>query len=211
MPCLPVYLGTDLARFDRWASSPVRRDPEKFILVYGGTLGHSYDIPCVLEALALLKGRGTSVTLWVLGDGPLRGAFQARAEELGVEAVFYGRVPYPELCALLRACDVCVNPIVPGAAQSIINKHTDYAAAGRPVISTQSSPEYRALLARYRCGVSCPAGDAAAVAEAISYLMDHPGERRAMGERARQMAEDLFDRKKTYGKILDLFSGEGSL
>lgn len=151
------------------------------------------------------------MTLWVLGDGPLRGAFQARAEELGVEAVFYGRVPYPELCALLRACDVCVNPIVPGAAQSIINKHADYAAAGRPVISTQSSPEYRALLTRYRCGVSCPAGDAAAVAEAISYLMDHPGERRAMGERARQMAEDLFDREKTYEKILDLFSGEGSL
>lgn len=211
VPCLPVYLGTDLARFDRWASSPVRRDPEKFILAYGGTLGHSYDIPCILEALALLKGRGTSVTLWVLGDGPLRGAFQARAEELGVEAVFYGRVPYPELCALLRACDVCVNPIVPGAAQSIINKHADYAAAGRPVISTQSSPEYRALLTRYRCGVNCPAGDAAAVAEAISYLMDHPGERRAMGERARQMAEDLFDREKTYGKILDLFSGEGSL
>ena len=67
------------------------------------------------------------------------------------------------------------------------------------------------MLTRYRCGVSCPPGDAAAVAEAISYLMDHPGERRAMGERARQMAEDLFDREKTYGKILDLFSGEGSL
>ena len=63
---------------------------------------------------------------------------------------------------------------------------------------------------------NCPghifiSGDAAAVAEAISYLMDHPGERRAMGERARQMAEDLFDREKTYEKILDLFSGEGSL
>ncbi len=211
VPCLPVYLGTDLAHFDRCARErPARRDPEKFILAYGGTLGHSYDIPCVLEALALLRRRGVAVTFWVLGDGPLRGDFQARAEKLGVDAVFFGQVPYPELCGLLRACDACVNPIVPGAAQSIINKHADYAAAGRPVINTQASPEYRALLERYHCGLNCPTGDAAVVADAIAYLMAHPEERAAMGAASRQMAEALFDRRKTYENILDLFHGEGS-
>ncbi len=209
-PCLPVYLGTDLAHFDRCAREhPARRDPDKFILAYGGTLGHSYDIPCVLEALALLHRRGVAVTFWVLGDGPLRGDFQARAEKLGVDAVFFGQVPYPALCGLLRACDACVNPIVPGAAQSIINKHADYAAAGRPVINTQTSPEYRALFTRYNCGLSCPTGDAAAVADAIAYLAAHPKEREAMGAASRQMAEALFDRRETYEKILNLFRGEG--
>lgn len=210
-PCLPVYLGTDLAHFDRCAAeNPARRDPEKFILAYGGTLGHSYDIPCVLEALALLRRRGVAVTFWVLGDGPLRGDFQAMAEKLGVDAVFFGQVPYPALCGLLRACDACVNPIVPGAAQSIINKHADYAAAGRPVINTQASPEYWALLTRYHCGLNCPTGDAAAVADAISYLIAHPKARAAMGAASRQMAEELFDRQKTYENILNLFHGEGS-
>lgn len=36
------------------------------------------------------------------------------------------------------------------------------------------------------------------------------GSRTLYEEMARQMAEDLFDREKTYEKILDLFSGEGS-
>lgn len=111
VPCLPVYLGTDLAQFDRWASSPVRRDPEKFILAYGGTLGHSYDIPCILEALALLKGRDISVTLWVLGDGPLRGAFQARAEELGWRRCSMAGWP-------TRSCAPCCVPAMSASIPS---------------------------------------------------------------------------------------------
>jgi glycosyltransferase involved in cell wall biosynthesis len=41
-------------------------------------------------------------------------------------------------------------------------------------------------------GIAVPPGDAAALARAISCLLDDPGRRRAMGHAARRRAEDLL-------------------
>ena len=43
------------------------------------------------------------------------------------------------MVGMLGVCDIAVNSISKGAAQSIINKHGDYAAAGLPVVNTQES------------------------------------------------------------------------
>jgi len=102
----------------------------------------------------------------------------------------------------LRNCDIAVNPIMKGAAQSIINKHADYAAAGLPVVSTQECPEYRALLDEFNCGINCPPEDTQAVADALEGLLRDPALRKRMGENSRRMAQERFDRKHTYQQII---------
>ena len=134
-----VFLGTELAVFDRYAAEkPIleKRDGEVW-LAYCGTLGSSYDLTCVIDALDLMKE--PNLKFIVMGDGPDKEKFEKYAAQKKVNAAFVGRLKYNEMCSLLKACDITVNPIAHMAAQSIINKHADYAASGLPVVSTQES------------------------------------------------------------------------
>src|SRR5699024_6724831 len=102
---------------------------------------------------------------------------------------------YPEMVSRLRGCDIAVNPIVAGAAQSITNKVGDYAAAGLPVVNSQECEAYRTLLDSYGAGLSCDAG-APFIASAVEELAsDDRVPARATG--ARPKAEEHVERGLT--------------
>lgn len=203
--CIPVFLGTKLDLFDKYVQeNKIERNDDKFILGYCGTLGHSYDIKCVLDAMIHLRNNGhDNISLWVMGDGPLKNDFEKYALDNQLDVVFYGRVPYPKMCGLLASCDVCVNPITKGAAQSIINKHGDYAASGLPVISTQETSEYRELISDNNCGINCECSNHQNVAEAIILLKEKNQEYYDMAENSRRVAEEQFDRRFCYQRIIE--------
>lgn len=197
-----VFLGTRLATFDQnVANHPIRKnDPGEIWIGYCGTLGSSYDICCVIDALTIIHN--TKIRFIVMGDGPYRGKFETYAHEKGTNVEFTGRLPYPAMCGKLASCDIVINPITHGAAQSIINKHADYAACGLPVINTQESPEYRKLVADYNMGFNCENGNAPDMAEKLENLMNDAELRQEMGRNARRCAEEKFDRENTYQDIL---------
>ena len=193
-----VFLGTELETFDRYAAAmPVleKNDGEVW-LAYCGTLGSSYDLTCVLNALAILNNE--RIRFVIMGDGPKKNEFEAYAKEKNVNATFVGRLPYNAMCSLLYACDITVNPITHMAAQSIINKHADYAASGLPVVSTQESEEYRKLIDQYQMGFNCRNNDSEDLAEKIKILVDNKETREKMGINARKCAEERFDRAECY-------------
>ena len=200
-----VFLGTELSYFDQLVEeNKIDNKPQDEIwLAYVGTLGHSYDLICVIDALFLLKGK-YNIKFIVMGDGPLKSKFEKYAKEQGVNAYFTGRLDYGKMVGILSSCDIAVNPISRGAAQSIINKHGDYAAAGLPVLNTQECLEYKELLLEYNVGLNCENGDPVDLAEKLSYLCENADLRNAMGQNSRKLAEDKFDREKTYGEILNM-------
>ncbi len=204
-----VYLGTELDTFDCYASEePVlKKKKGETWLAYCGTLGASYDLTCVIDALALLNDE--RIRFIVMGDGPQMEEFRRCAEEKKIRAEFMGRLPYNQLCSLLCACDITVNPIVHNAAQSIINKHADYAASGLPVVSTQECEEYRSLVDEFRMGFNCRNGDAVDLAKKIRLLADDEALRKEMGRNARRCAEERFDRKKSYLKLKKVLLAAG--
>ncbi|MBR6896655.1 MAG: glycosyltransferase family 4 protein [Lachnospiraceae bacterium] len=199
-----VFLGTELAVFDKYAKEkPILEKKEDEIwLAYCGTLGSSYDITCVIDALSILNY--PKVRFIIMGDGPKKAEFERYAAINDVKTVFVGRLKYDEMCSLLSACDIMVNPIAHNAAQSIINKHADYAASGKPVVSTQESREYRKLIKDYRMGFNCKNSDAGDLANKIKTLADNPKLRTRMGDNARKCAEACFDRKNTYKSLLNV-------
>ena len=99
-----------------------------------------------------------------------------------------------------------VNPITGSSAASIINKHGDYAASGLPVLNTQDSAEYRALVEEYQMGFNCKNGDAAELAEKLATLMASEPLRREMGKNARRCAEERFDRKTSYHALVKVIT-----
>ena len=198
-----VFIGTELATFDRFAAEEpiLKKEDGEVWLAYCGTLGSSYDLTCVIDALGILNN--PTVRFIVMGDGPRKDEFEAYAKEKNVNATFVGRLPYNNMCSLLCACDITVNPITHMAAQSIINKHADYAASGLPVVSTQENTEYRNLIEKYQMGFNCNNNDAADLAEKIKKLVEDKSLRIEMGKNARRCAEEKFDRATAYKLLIN--------
>lgn len=197
-----IYLGTDLDVFDQMIVPVDSKSEDKIILAYVGTLGHSYDIELTIDAIVELKSRGIdNLKLVVMGDGPFRNQFEAYARSKNIDVEFTGKISYKKMVNRLVSADIAVNPIHKGSAATIINKVGDYAAAGLPVINTQESSEYRDLLERYKAGLNCLNGNPQDMADKIMILYEDDQLRKQMGYNNRILAEERFDRKKTYLQI----------
>lgn len=206
---LCVFLGNEKDIFDRGREKyRIARTDNDLWLGYVGTLGYSYDLRCVMDAMNIIQKDDAlpHVKLVIMGSGPLKAQFEEHARELGVNAVFTGNLPYEEMTGMLASCDMVVNPIIKGAAQSITNKVGDYALSGLPVINTQECEEYRKLIDTYQCGINCEPGSAEEIAEAIKRLSSDEHLALEMGRAHRRLGEERFDRKRTYPAIVELIA-----
>ena len=194
-----VYIGINLEKFDENVQKSNCRKNDRPTIAYCGSLGKSYDIKLVIDALALMDN--PPLFLVMCGGNDLE-ALRNYAEEKKVEAVFTGFLPYNEMCGRLCACDMTVNPIIGSSVASIINKHGDYAASGLPVLNTQNSAEYCRLVEDYNMGFNCVGATPEQLAEKIELLMSDEQLRREMGKNARRCAEEKFDRRNTYRKLV---------
>lgn len=179
-----------------------KKENDPIRIAYVGTLGASYDISVVISALRKMDTDDLlNIEFIVMGNGPRKEEFIKEAENLPI--YFTGNIPYPEMVWILSRCDIAVNPIAHGAAQSIINKHGDYAMAGLPVISTQESYEYYNLVEEYQMGFNCENGNINMMKDKILDLCNNAELRRKLGNNARRCAREKFDRTYTYVDIVN--------
>lgn len=167
-------------------------------LLYQGTLAPWQGLETLLEALALLKGRGL-IELHVVG--PAKSAWRARlrnlARALRVHHALHLSPPMerPDLVPVLQTAHVCLAPLADDPRNVVQGccpiKLLEYMAAGRPILSTRIPP-VEELLEHGQTAHLARAGSAFALAEGIAHLRDHPEEREALGARARAAAVDRF-------------------
>lgn len=207
---LSVFIGKDRQLFDEARLSGKTFFDESshsdiLRIAYVGSLGYSYDLRCAIKAIDICgrMDHMPHLQFVVMGEGPLRKKFEGYANEVGIDCLFTGFLPYHDMVATLCGCDIAVNPIVKGAPQSITNKVGDYALSGLPVVNTQKNLEYRQLIEDYQCGINCRVGDAEDVAYAFAVLAKDPALRKQMGNNARRFGEERFDRRNTYQQIVE--------
>lgn len=206
VPRETVYVGNELSVFDEGVQAnigDIRKPEGEYWVSYAGTIGTSYDIRTMVLAAEKLERRGRNdIKFKILGGGPLKEELEELARSRNISSVeFAGYAPYDKMAAYLRASDILVNSFVKKAPQSIVTKIGDYLAAGRPMINTCMSPEFRKKVERDGFGVNIMPEDAEILADAVERLLaDEPGRER-MGENARRVAEEQFDRPKAYRKI----------
>lgn len=205
-----VYLGTSLHNFDENVKKGVsyvsKASNDDVYIAYCGTLGNSYDLKCVIDAIKILNNK--HIYLIVMGDGPKKNTFEKYAKLQNINSKFLGRIPYNDMCATLVKCDMTVNPIVGLSVASIINKHADYAACGLPVLNTQKSEEYENLVNEFRMGLNSEPGNAIALANNINKLVSNDELRIQMGKNSRICAEKKFDRDLTYHILVKEIFGD---
>ena len=206
-----VFIGTDMDYFDSIAKDAPALEGKlrPITMAYIGMLGHSYDLCGVMDAMALLREQGYDDTeLLVMGDGPLREKFESYARNKDLPVRFTGRLAYDDMIKKLVKCDIGINVLIGKSDASIINKHADYVSAAIPVINVQKNQEFGELLKAYDAGMMCAPGDTQALAATIHYLATDESARVRMGQNSRRLAEDKFDRNKTYREIMDVMMGK---
>ncbi|MDC1255762.1 glycosyltransferase family 4 protein [Paracoccaceae bacterium] len=190
------YLGTSLSYFDASITGNTLSGSYLLNMCYVGKLSHSYDLETAINAIKSLS-EDLSVGFHIFGTGPLEDKFRYMASG-ATNIHFYGNLDYKDLPGALRLCDVALNTIVRGAAQSITNKHADYAAAGLAVINTQENEEYKALVTEYGFGINAPPGEPTEVKKAIEKLYAEPQLVRSLKKKSRLFAEERMNRDATY-------------
>ena len=212
VPRETVYVGNELSVFDAGAEEnmgSIRKENGEFWVTYAGTIGTSYDIRTMILSAEELAGRGrTNIKFKILGDGPMKKELEDLAVSRNISNVeFLGYAPYDKMAAYLKASDILVNSFVRKAPQSIVTKIGDYLAAGRAMINTCMSPEFRAKVENDGFGVNIIPEDAEILADAVESLYQDEALRLEMGRRARRIAEEQFDRPQSYRRIEKLIRG----
>ena len=209
VPRITVYVGNEIKEFDQGAKDnwdQAIKQEEEFWVSYAGTIGTSYDIRTMVLAGEELKKRGyPNIKIKILGGGPMKEELEELAKSRKIENVeFVGYAPYGKMAAYLKKSDILVNSFVKKAPQSIVTKIGDYLAAGKVMINTCMSPEFRAKVDNDGFGINIMPEDVTILADAIEDLYKDEEKRLAMGRKAREIAEEQFDRPKSYQKITEL-------
>lgn len=124
---------------------------------------------------------------------------------------FYGWVTRDglrDLSASARLGLVLFHP-APNHVESQPNKLFEYMAAGLPVIASDF-PLWRDLVGRAGCGLLVDPLDVGAIAYAITYLLDHPAEAMAMGQRGQEAVQTTFNWESEAGKLLAFYGRIGA-
>lgn len=210
IPSETVYVGNQLCEFDAGVAahaSQIDKPAGDIWVSYAGTLSACYDLETLVRAMALVQKTHPEAKLQILGDGSERDNLKAAAHSSGAKVVFHGYLPYSQMAAWLSKSDITINSLVEKAAQSIVTKIGDYLAAGKPMVNTSCSKEFRAKVEADGFGVNVKPGDAEGMARVLIDLIEDSSRRAQMGEKARAIAEEQFDRPHSYLKTVRLIEG----
>ncbi len=166
----------------------VTRFPDPTFL-YVGRLKRYKRIDLAIEAVSILRGRGTHVRLRIAGRGDEEPRLRAQVERLGLgdRVEFDGFVTEERKRELLRSCWGTVLPS-PKEGWGITN--VEAAACGTPAVAADS-PGLRESVIDGHTGLLVPYGDAEKLADALASLAADPSLVTRLGAAGRRFAEGL--------------------
>lgn len=204
--------------FPNWAELLYRLGPQKsdpaddellpkgFSVMFAGNVGAAQDFGTILSAAERLKDH-KDIHWIILGDGRMSDWVKKQVEKRNLSGNVHllGRYPLEEMPRFFDVADVMLvilkrDPIfaltVPGKIQS-------YLAGGKPIIAALDGAG-RKIIEEAGAGVSCPAEDPEALADAVEkmYAMTER-ERKAMGDRGITYYNAHFERQM----LLDCLEG----
>lgn len=186
------------------SSAPYRERPEAF--VYPGALADIRGTQEMVDALARLKRPAVRLHL----AGPYSPPSYARTLEAmpgWAQVTYHGVVSRPEVGALLatsRAGMVVHHPI-PNEVDAQPIKTFEYMSVGLPVIASDF-PAWRRIIGEAGCGLLVNPLDPQAVADAMQWILDHPDEAEAMGQRGRRAVVERFNWEAESAQLLALYA-----
>jgi glycosyltransferase involved in cell wall biosynthesis len=187
-----VRNGPDLENFKAVPPNPALKYGKHNLIAYVGTMSIQEGLDILLNVALHIKNMGRrDVHFTCVGGGPGLAGLRQMVKDKNLEDTvnFTGRVPGQQLLDVLSTADVCVNPDKPCEMNDISTmiKIMEYMALGKPIVQFDlkegrfSSGEASLYASKHDM-----VGDFAAK---ILWLLEHPDERKRMGEVGRRRVE----------------------
>ncbi|WIH20122.1 glycosyltransferase [Photobacterium damselae] len=136
-----VYIGSDFKLINN--SKSYKKNNDKFILTYLGTLSFSYDIETIIHAVNKLLVDGYPIELHIFGGGP----FESKLKNISSSNIFFhGFVDISHVYSFMKTSDIAINALSSTAKQSVTNKLSDFMSLGIPILNSQTNTEVLDLL-----------------------------------------------------------------
>jgi glycosyltransferase involved in cell wall biosynthesis len=206
-PITVVPTGVDLARFapgDRLAARGTLGLPaEDPVVLYVGRLDREKSVDRVLHAFDRVAGTLNRARLWLVGQGKEMESLRRQAARLaaGDRVHFAGVRPHATLAAWYQAADLFLFASETETQGLVL---AEAAACGLPAV-TVTAPGCDEVVHDGETGILTK-GDPAALAEAAIGLLLDAERRRAMGARARQVAEQAFGVDLQIARTLEVYA-----
>lgn len=200
---LTIHNPVDVAAIEKLAAVPMNGTwfhQECLVILGAGRLVAQKGFEILIDAIAQVR-QVHDCKLVILGDGPEETTLRARATARGIgeHVVFAGFQSNP--FNWMRHADVFV---LSSYAEGFPNVLLEAMACGTPVVATRCLTGPEEILMDGREGLLVPPGNAAAMAEAITKLLNSPSRRTAMGAAGHERVQD-FSVTRIVGAFEDLF------
>lgn len=201
--CEVIPMAIDPDRFasaDKAAVAAVRARYGERIVLAVGRLVYYKGLQYLVRAMRSVRGHAL-----IVGQGPMRDALVAEAEALNVtdRVTFLGHVPDP--VPYYHAARVFALPShLRAEAFGIVQ--LEAMASGLPVVNTRIPSGVPGVSIDGITGLTVPAADPAALAGAITALLDDPVHAHALGEAGRQRVVERYSLEGMTERTLALYS-----
>lgn len=155
--------------------------PDRFVFVYGGTLGLAQALEHVIRAAKIGADKGGRFDLVLVGDGVRAEALRDFAAEIGADNVrFIDRVPLEQVIALFDAADALVVHLADKKLFEVtVPSKTGFSMAmGKPILAGLRGAGAE-ILRGADAGLVVPPEDAEAMADAMIEMSGYSAERLA--------------------------------
>ncbi len=165
--------------------------------LYVGRVSREKNLGLLADAFAELVQSGCKAQLLIIGDGPYGKELEEKLR--GLPAVFAGFLEGDDLSRGYASSDVFVFPSTTDTFGNVV---LEAQASGLPVIVTdQGGP--KELMREGETGIVVKGGDKDSLAGAMRFFLQNKDKLRAMGESAREFAEQgMLEVGETCGTIL---------
>jgi len=187
-----VRNGPDLETFKPVAPNPALKQGKSYLIGYVGTMSIQEGLDILVDVAEHIKNLGRrDIHFTCVGGGPGLAGLMQLVHDKGLTGMvnFTGRIPDQQLLDILSTADVCVNPDKPCQMNDISTmiKIMEYMALSKPIV------QFDLKEGRFSAGEASVYSDnhnqVADFAAKILWLLDHPEERRRMGEFGRKRVE----------------------
>ena len=188
-----VRNGPDLETFRAVPPNPALKYGKTHLVGYVGTMSDQEGLDILLDVALHLKKLGRDdIHFTCVGGGPALAGLRnmVQDKDLGETVNFTGRVSDEQLLEILSSADVCVNPDRPCEMNDISTmiKIMEYMALSKPIV--QFDLREGRFSAQDASVYADPHNQVEDFAAKIIWLLDHPDERRRMGDFGHERVEN---------------------
>ncbi len=183
---------------------------QKYSLLFVGRLVEKKGLKYLIRAMPLIQAQAPGITLYVIGDGPLRTTLEIEAKEYGCldKVQFVGALAPPAVALYYNKARLLVMP-------SIIAEDGDQEGLGLVAVEAMGckcpvvASDIKAIRDSVKhevTGFLCKPKSPEDIAEKVLYVLHNQEEVKAITSRAQQFATEQFELNKVgeqYAKLIE--------